>query len=184
MKQKLKLVLTLAFIIFVFDHLTKAWIVANVPMGTGFTVIDGFFDIVHGRNTGAAFGFLADWDSPFRNLFFYGIGILAAGFLYNFTKSLPETDKRSLTAIGLILGGALGNLTDRFFRGSVVDFLSVHYHNSVKTLELFGSEFIIPLTWPAFNVADSAISVAIVLLLLENFSTRSDTVLKDQKEHL
>jgi len=168
MKQKLRFVIIIAAIILILDHLTKWLIVAYVPQGSVVSVIQGVFDIVHGRNTGAAFGFLSNWDSSFRNLFFYAVGLVALVFLYFYIKSVSCKDRFSLVALGFILGGALGNILDRFFRGSVVDFLSVHYYNKVWEFTALGYDVRIPLDWPAFNVADSAISVAVLMLIFQN----------------
>lgn len=171
MKHKLKPIVVIALIVFVLDHITKWLIVEHVPMGHQIPIIAGFFDIVHGRNTGAAFGLLSGWQSNYKNLFFYAIGVVAAVFIYYYIKSLPDHDRLSVYALSLVIGGALGNLTDRMWRGSVVDFLSVHVYNEIWTFQMFGYEFVIPLTWPAFNVADSAITVAIVLLVIQNIRT-------------
>lgn len=171
MKQKLKIVLSTAFIILLADHLTKWLIVMYLPYGSEIPVIEGFFDLVHTRNTGAAFGILSTWNSSYKNFFFYSIGFLALIFLYYYVQSTRDDDKISLLGLGLIFGGALGNLTDRWWRGSVVDFLSVHYYDHVQHISLFGKDLFIPLTWPAFNVADSAICVGITLLLIQNFRT-------------
>lgn len=165
MKSNLKFCLVIVLIILGLDHLTKYWIVQNLQIGDSFPVIDHIFDIVHTRNRGAAFGFLHGWDSPMRNVFFYLIGFAAFGFLLYFIRTTPSKDKVSLVAFALIAGGASGNLSDRFLRGSVVDFLSLHYYDKVWQFKLFGNAYAIPLDWPAFNVADMAISSAIILLL-------------------
>lgn len=170
-KNKIKPVLAIALIVFILDHLTKWLIVEYVPMGTEISVLPGYFDIVHGRNTGAAFGMFADWQSSYKNLFFYVVGVFAAIFIYHYIKTLADDDRWSLYALSLVVGGALGNITDRMLRGSVVDFLSVHIHDDVWNLKLFGQEMMVPLTWPAFNVADAAITIAIVLLVVQNFRT-------------
>jgi signal peptidase II len=170
MTPKLKHVFIVAAIVLVLDHLTKWLIVAYVPQGSEVTVINGIFDIVHGRNTGAAFGVMSAWDNAHKNWFFYAMGIVAGIFLFNYLKSVPESDKVSITALGFILGGALGNITDRMLRGSVVDFLSFHYYDRVASFSIFGQNWLFPLTWPAFNVADSAISTAVVILILKGLS--------------
>lgn len=170
-KPKLKLVLAVALTIIALDHLTKWLIVENISFGGSITIIPNIFDIVHTRNTGAAFGMLSGWESPLRDSFFYAIGVVAFFFLYHYIKSTHESDKITIIALSLICGGALGNLSDRLLRGSVVDFLSFHYYNVVKTFSLFGHDFVIPLTWPAFNVADSSICVGVGLLLIQNFRT-------------
>lgn len=168
MAPKFKLVLFIALTVIVADHLTKWMIVESLPIGAEIPVWRGFFDIVHTRNTGAAFGMLSSWNSPLRDWFFYGIGILAFAFLYYYVKTTPASDRVSLTALSLITGGAIGNLTDRMMRGSVVDFLSVHWREAVWRFSALGRDFVIPLIWPAFNVADAAICVGVGLLLVRS----------------
>lgn len=165
MKEKLKFSLPIALVILILDHITKAMIVEAIPLGDGFSVIPGIFDIVHGRNTGAAFGFLAGWDSPSKNIVFYLIGIAAVVFLYYYVRLVSFKDKLSHIALAFILGGALGNLIDRAWRGSVVDFLSFHYHDKIWSFEFMNFYVHIPLSWPAFNVADVAISSAVAILV-------------------
>jgi signal peptidase II len=168
MKSKLRLVLIAAFCVFLLDQVTKALIVAYLPQGGLVTVLPGIFDIVHGRNTGAAFGMLHGWNSTLKNGVFYAIGIVALIFLFHYLKTLADKEKWSIAALGLILGGALGNITDRLFRGSVVDFLSLHYHDKIWTGQALGYRWSIPLYWPSFNVADSAICVAVAILVIQN----------------
>lgn len=173
MKTKLKFVLIMAAVVLVLDQLTKLWVVQHVPIGSEFPVLSGFFDIVHGRNTGAAFGMLSQWNSVYRDWFFYGIAVIAIIFLYFYIQSVSSSDHLSLLALSFILGGALGNISDRIFRGSVVDFLSVHYHEKIVSLMLFGYNLTVPLSWPAFNVADMAISCAVVFLVVRGFKKKS-----------
>jgi signal peptidase II len=169
MKAKLKTVFIIALVILVLDHITKGLVVAYIPLGGRIPVIPNIFDLVHARNTGAAFGFLDDWNSPLKDWFFYIVALIAMVFLYFYVKSIEASDKLSLFALSFIFGGALGNVGDRLFRGSVVDFLSVHYHNQVVDWNIFGWYLKFPLIWPAFNVADMAISSAIVLLIWQSF---------------
>ncbi|HLD43824.1 MAG TPA: signal peptidase II [bacterium] len=169
MKSKLSIVIIIAVLIFVADHATKWMIVNQIPLGDRVPVIPNIFDIVHGRNTGAAFGFLSDWNSPFKDWFFYFVGFLALIFLYYYVKSVKKTDTLILVSLAMILGGASGNLVDRVLRGGVVDFLSVHYFHKICSFQIFNYQITFPLDWPAFNVADSAISVAVVMLLIEQF---------------
>ena len=168
MRKKLCFVVIIVFCILLLDHLTKWLIVTSLPQGTYIPVIENIFDIVHTRNKGAAFGFLHGWESPYRNLLFYGIGILAFFFIFYYIKTTPYRDKITLFALALITGGALGNITDRLARDSVVDFLHFHYYDKIWSAQIFQMEFLIPLSWPAFNVADSAISVGICVLVLRS----------------
>lgn len=173
MRSKLKFVATVACVVLALDHISKWFIVRTVKLGEEIPVWAGYFDIVHGRNSGAAFGFLSGWDSPYRNWFFYFIAVLAAIFVYHYIKSLHGGDRLSLLAIGFIAGGAMGNVVDRLCRGSVVDFLSLHIHDNLWRFELFSHRLIVPLTWPAFNLADTAISIAVVLLIVQSFRKRT-----------
>lgn len=140
-----------AVAIIVFDQLTKAWLVAAVAPFTGFSVIPGTFDIVHARNTGVAFSMFAgsgkEWVRPALS----AVSAIASVFMLLFMRTLPS---RSISAwgVGLVLGGALGNLIDRVRLGYVVDFLDVYWRTH---------------HWPAFNVADAAITVGAVLLALD-----------------
>lgn len=169
MKKKLKLVGIIAPLVFILDHITKYLIVINFRIGDIKTIIPGFFDIVHVRNKGAAFGFLSDWDSAFRDIFFYFTAFIAIFFLGYVLKEAPENKYREIIPIGFIFGGALGNVFDRFLRGSVVDFLSFHWYNTRVTGEILGFSYDTYLVWPSFNVADIAISVGVGILILSSF---------------
>lgn len=165
MNAKLLYLAIVAAAIFGLDHYTKWLIVENISPDSQIVIIHGIFDIVHTRNQGAAFGLMHAWDSPYRNLFFYTIGGFAFWLLYHYLKSSDYADKITISALSMIAGGAAGNLSDRFYRGSVVDFLHFHYYNQVITFNLLDVNYAIPLSWPAFNVADSAICVGVVLLI-------------------
>ena len=169
MKEKFLFVGIIALAVVALDHYTKWLIVENLAYDSSVSIFDGIFEIVHTRNLGAAFGMLSAWDSPYRNLFFYTIGGFAFWFLSTYIQSTETNDKMTLTALAFIAGGAAGNLTDRFFRGSVVDFLHLHYYNNVATFDFLDYPLVIPLSWPAFNIADSAISVGVVLLIYRTF---------------
>ncbi|HQG32306.1 MAG TPA: signal peptidase II [Deltaproteobacteria bacterium] len=140
------------------DQLSKWLICRKVEVGTGFNVIPGFLDIIHVRNTGAAFGMLQGIPEPFRTYFFLGITIVAfIAILVVFLK-IRERSRLLLAVFSLIIAGALGNLTDRFLFGEVVDFLS-----------LYVGRF----RWPTFNLADTYISLGMVGLLVHIFLTPS-----------
>ena len=144
--------LGIAVAIIALDRLTKAAVAARMPLHTAENIIPGFFDLVHTRNTGIAFSMFSD-SSPFIKSFL--IPLLSAAavvmVLVLFWRSDPGA-RRFHYALVLILSGAAGNLYDRAVYGYVVDFLDVYagtYH------------------WPAFNVADSAITIGAGLLLLD-----------------
>lgn len=157
MGSRYRTVLVLALIVLVLDQITKLWVAATLPMWTTKTVIPGFFNLVHVLNKGAAFGFLNDMDAAWRPYFFMAATALAIVLILHLLRTVPREDKVLFTALGLILGGALGNLVDRIRLGEVIDFLDFYigqYH------------------WPAFNVADIAISIGSVLLLVSVYRTR------------
>lgn len=164
MKTKYKILLTVAPLVLVLDQLTKQAIIKYVDLGARIPVIPDFFDIVHFRNTGAAFGMFANLSESVRVPFFYVIAAVATFLLALYYRSLPD-DRRLLPfTLSLIFAGIAGNAIDRIGLGSVVDFLSVHIGNRILTITQFGRPIEIQLEWPAFNVADSAITVAMILL--------------------
>ncbi len=154
MSPKLAWFLTFFVVAYPLDQLTKRWIVSNFYYGETWTLIPGLFDLTHVRNPGGAFSVLAGASADWRLPFFLGAGGIAVVLLLVFLRRLPPEARLSAAALGMILGGALGNLTDRIVYGEVIDWLDVH----------IGSY-----TWPTFNVADSCIVVGVGVLLLEVF---------------
>jgi signal peptidase II len=133
------------------DQLSKAWILATLKLHDGFSLIDGFFNITHIRNPGAAFGFLAAAPPMFRYIFFMVVTLAAILLILHYFRVSRIEAPSLVVALALILAGAVGNLIDRVRFGEVVDFLDVYlgsYH------------------WPAFNVADSAITVGAAILIV------------------
>lgn len=165
MRLKYKILVLLTPIIFILDQLTKFLIVSELEIGERIQVIPNFFDIVHFRNTGAAFGMFAGMMPGFRVPFFYAMATVVTILLAFFYRSLGDREKLMPVAISLVFAGIAGNILDRFRMGSVVDFLSLHIGDHVLKFNLFGRHVSIALEWPAFNVADSAITVAMFLLL-------------------
>jgi len=105
------------------DRLSKSLVVGSLSYTDRVPVLEGFFYLTHVRNAGAAFGLLADADASWRLAFFIGVTILAVGVILVFLRDLDANDRLSGLALGLIMGGATGNLYDRFRYGEVVDFL-------------------------------------------------------------
>jgi signal peptidase II len=147
-RYRLPLIITLA--ILALDQATKLFIDSHLARYQSVTVIRNFFDITYVRNKGAAFGIFAD--SAVRLPFFIGISVLAAAAILWYLARLSEEQTLLRISLSLILAGALGNLIDRARLGEVIDFLDVHWHQY---------------HWPAFNVADSAITVGVGLWLLD-----------------
>jgi signal peptidase II len=151
----------IAFAVALFlDVLTKYLVNANLTYSDRIPVIEGFFYLTHVRNTGAAFGLFHDSPAVLRLTFFIGISTCAIALIIQFLRKLAPGDRLSALALGLILGGAVGNLIDRIRLGEVVDFL--HF-------DLWGGY-----SWPDFNVADSAIVVGVALLALELLASEGE----------
>jgi signal peptidase II len=137
-----------AFLI-VADLLTKLWIESAFRLGESVPVIPGFFSIVYIKNRGSAFGFLSQVPGNYIIYGFTVLAIVAIGFIIALYRSLPPEDAISRISFVLIGSGAFGNLIDRFRSGAVTDFL------------LF---YVGQWAWPAFNVADSLITIGVVVL--------------------
>lgn len=155
----------LTFVI-VADQLTKGLVVSAFNLYEVKQVIPGIFNLVYVTNTGAAFSFLADVDSPWRHYFFLTIGLIAVVGLTIANFKLRKVNKLYSWPLALIVGGAVGNLIDRIRHGAVVDFLDFYYQG---------------FHWPAFNVADSAICVGAVFFIVLNISDASKPKLSEAK---
>jgi len=156
-KKNLIIFIVCAAAVIAIDQLTKAVITEKFFMYGTHKVIDGFFNLVYVMNPGAAFGFLSRTPELFRYSFFIGITVLAMLLIiYYLVKSGNEKAIITLS-LALIFGGAVGNLIDRIRFGAVVDFLDFYIGNW---------------HWPAFNAADSAITVGAALMLWEMIIAR------------
>ena len=148
--------LGLALLVIVADQLTKTLIVGQFTLHESVRVTS-FFNIVRAHNTGAAFSFLAS-ASGWQRWFFVALGIAASVFIVWMLRKHPDQTLFCF-AVSLILGGALGNVVDRLLHGYVVDFLDFHF------------QFLGPLFpgghFPSFNIADSAITVGAICLVLD-----------------
>lgn len=142
------------------DLATKIAVDRHLSYADRIPVIEGFFYLTHVRNPGAAFGLFADGDPAVRLWIFIGVSIVAVGIVFSFFRQLAPGDRLSALALGLILGGAVGNLIDRVFRGEVVDFLHFRLWRGYS--------------WPDFNLADSFIVVGVALLILEMLASEGE----------
>jgi len=132
------------------DQATKYILTINLALHDHIVVLDNFFNITHILNPGGAFGFFAGKSPEIRKFIFLFLSSLVALFVLWFYKKCAETHIFLSYGLALIFGGAIGNLIDRFLYGKVVDFLDFY----------IGS-----LHWPAFNIADSAISIGMGILI-------------------
>lgn len=143
----------------VLDQGTKLLILEKFPLWSSKTVIPGFFNLVHVHNKGTAWGVLDRDDISWQVPMFIAITLFALGFIGYMLKKTDKRDKWMITGLGLIGGGAIGNLIDRIRLGEVVDFLDFYvgsYH------------------WPAFNVADSALTIGAGAILISMYLNRDN----------
>lgn len=139
--------LALSGLVIVLDQISKFWVAASLVLGEVVRV-NSFFDLVFIFNRGAAFSFLAHEDG-WQRYFFIVLALIVSGWMLVMLRRHAD-EKIAPLAFALIIGGALGNVIDRFLYGAVVDFLYFH-------LGSYG--------WPAFNVADSAITLGVGVML-------------------
>ncbi|AJC49492.1 lipoprotein signal peptidase [Allofrancisella guangzhouensis] len=147
----------LAVIIIALDLYTKY--LANINLNFATPVkVTSFFNLTLLYNYGAAFSFLSNNQTSWQLIMFSIISLIAAVILIYLIMKQPMQDKLILISFSLILGGALGNFYDRAFRGFVIDFLDFHINNY---------------HWPAFNIADSAVTCGVTLIILRSFSRKT-----------
>jgi signal peptidase II len=144
--------LWLSVLVLVVDQATKRVVDTTMQLHQTIELLP-FFQLTYMRNQGAAFSFLAG-AGGWQRWFFVGLASLASVFIYFWVRKLDRSQRQEAIAWALVLGGALGNLIDRILYGYVIDFLDVYYGDW---------------HWPAFNVADSAITLGVALLLLDSF---------------
>lgn len=138
--------------VLVLDQVTKRIVTASMPLHSSIEVIPNLFHLTLVTNRGALFGLLHDLPDPYRSSLFTLVPLVAIGLIVYFQARTTLQDRMAHVGLALILGGALGNLTDRIRFGHVIDFLDV---------------FIGDHHWPAFNVADSSICIGVSLLVLD-----------------
>lgn len=131
----------IAAVVFIIDQLTKLLVIYSMEIYRSMTIIPGALFLTHVRNKGAAFGIF-----PGQILPLIAIGAVISLIIVYFHSQVPRSDRFIQVSLALILGGSLGNLFDRIFRGAVVDFIDFRF-------------------WPAFNIADAAVNIGIALTL-------------------
>ncbi len=155
MKNRYLVATILASIIVSLDQLTKVLVLSRFKLGESIIVIENFFNLTFVKNYGAAFGFLSQSHPEFREIFFLAMPPIAMIVIGTLLKKAPADDKMQIYALSSILGGALGNYIDRLRFRYVVDFLDFHWFNQYS--------------WPAFNIADSAIVIGVGVLMYQMY---------------
>jgi signal peptidase II len=153
MKRKYWILLVVALSTLILDQITKQWVHVAFHLGETLPVIEGYFNLTYVRNTGAAFGLLANADPAFRIPFFLSVPVIALFAIGAVFRKVSDKDLRMILALSLVIGGATGNLIDRAIYNFVIDFLDFHWRYSAH--------------FPAFNVADIAICVGVGLMMLD-----------------
>jgi signal peptidase II len=156
--RRLRLALVAAVSVLVLDQVTKAIVARSMTLYESIPLLP-FFSLTYVRNTGAAFGLLGGLSPAVRLPLFCLVTVGAVFALVSYLRDLRPDESLIALALGGILGGAAGNLVDRLRFHEVVDFLHLHYGG---------------FDWPMFNVADSAISVGVALVLIRSFRTADD----------
>jgi signal peptidase II len=152
-KNKYIILFLISVLIIGLDQITKYFICKLLPLYSQIEVIDGFFNIVHVRNSGVAFGLFKRFGSEYRLVSMLVVFLIVVFLIFFLVAQLKRGCNLQAFSLSLILGGAVGNLIDRMLIGEVVDFIDIHW------AEVYH--------WPAFNVADSAITVGIMLIIFD-----------------
>ncbi len=155
MNKKYIFLVGIGILIIAIDQILKIWILRHFELGESIVVINGYFNITYVRNFGAAFGFLSESHPMFREVFFLSMPPVALVVILMILRGVRENDYFQIVALSLVFGGAIGNYIDRIRFRYVVDFLDFHIQEKY--------------TWPAFNIADSAIVCGVFILLVLMF---------------
>jgi signal peptidase II len=149
-RGRLRLFLIVVALVVALDQVSKLWIDANRPQ---MELLPGFLDLLYTRNTGAIFGLFHS-----HTELFIALGIAGVIVILVFLHYFPPATTLGVVSFALILSGAVGNLTDRIRLGYVIDFVSIHWRDLFR--------------WPAFNVADTALTVGIIALIYYFYKSR------------
>ena len=142
MDKKTKIMLSVAALVIFLDQLTKFLIKNNFQLNESIPIIKNIFHLTYVTNTGSAFGLFKGF-----NLFFVLFSIIVIFVIFYYLRQIKEKDKMVIYSIGLLLGGTIGNLIDRIAYDAVIDFIDFR-------------------VWPVFNIADSAVTISVILLII------------------
>ena len=154
MRKKYLQLLLISGALILIDQWTKFLVTIHIPLYFSVRVIDDFFNITHIRNPGVAFGLFANHESEYKVLFFIVISAIAIVAILILFHQTPNNRRMVRIGLTLILSGAIGNLMDRVVHKEVIDFIDFYYQK---------------FHWPAFNVADSCITIGVALMILDLF---------------
>ncbi|PIP74048.1 MAG: signal peptidase II [Nitrospinae bacterium CG22_combo_CG10-13_8_21_14_all_47_10] len=159
MRNKYLVLFSMSGILVVVDQYTKLMVSLHIPLNYSVKVIEDFFNLTHIRNSGVAFGLFASEQSEYKALMFVTISAIAIMAILVIFHQTPKEKKMVQTGLILIFSGAIGNLIDRSLHGEVIDFVDF---------------FIKGYHFPAFNIADSCITIGVALMVIDLFSGESN----------
>ena len=148
------------------DQASKAWVHATLRDAPRLELIPGWLNLVYSRNAGGLFGYFTDMSQPWRTLILTLLPLAAIALVVDYLARGKDLDRVARSALSLVLGGAIGNLFDRVFRGEVIDFIDAQASGGLAEwlVEKVGTAH-----WHTFNVADSCIVCGAILLLIAAF---------------
>ena len=154
MKNKYVLLFFVSGVLIVMDQYTKLMVSLHIPLNYSVKVVEDFFNLTHIRNSGVAFGLFASQQSEYKALMFIAISTIAIIAILVIFHQTPKEKKMVQTGLILIFSGAIGNLIDRILHGEVIDFVDffINRHH-----------------FPAFNIADSCITVGVIMMVIDLF---------------
>jgi signal peptidase II len=160
MKRKYLLLICVSCFLIALDQITKLYVHTQFQLHESITVVENFFNITYVRNFGAAFGFLSQAPPLFREVFFLMMPPLACLIILYILRGVDDHDSKQILCLSSIFAGAIGNYLDRLQFRYVIDFLDFHYKL---------------ISWPAFNIADSAIVGGVVMLMVSMLTEKKST---------
>jgi signal peptidase II len=139
--------------VFAFDHITKWAVRVNLDQSSVIEILPSYLRLARVKNSGVAFGLFADFESPWKPYILATMAVIAVIVILIYSSRMPLTRTLLQVALAITLGGILGNFTDRLIHGFVIDFIEFHVGDAFH--------------WPTFNIADSAITTGIALLMID-----------------
>lgn len=160
----------ITLLVLVLDNLTKYIVSTAIDLNSSIEIIRGYVRLTYVRNFGVAFGYFKDPGSAWKPYLLAGLAVVAIVVIVIYSCRVPLERVLLQVALAVTMGGILGNFTDRVMRGWVVDFIDLHIKDTVS--------------WPTFNVADSAITIGIALLLIDTLKRRDPDVRHEEVDSL
>lgn len=160
----------ITLLVLVLDNLTKYIVSTAIDLNSSIEIIRGYVRLTYVRNFGVAFGYFKDPGSAWKPYLLAGLAVVAVVVIVIYSCRVPLERVLLQVALAVTMGGILGNFTDRVMRGWVVDFIDLHIKDTVS--------------WPTFNVADSAITIGIALLLIDTLKRRDPDVRHEEVDSL